>query len=117
VSKKVLNSAWRDLLNSAGSLVRDWWQVDRVRASPREGRLMRLQPPCIIRVGRQVVEVLRRSVSQTSAGSYVTYDCDNGEGPCRLRVTPVGTTHCPIVHWVECGQEHEISEDQVVVYG
>lgn len=117
MSKKPPNSAWHDLLSSAGELVRDWWRVDRVRASPREGRLMRLRPPCIIRVGGQVVEVLRRSVGQTSAGSYVTYDCDNGAGPCRLRVTPVGTTHYPIVHWFESGQEREISEDQVVIFG
>jgi len=108
---------WQELLRSTGGLVRDWWNVDRIRISPRDGRLMRLRPPCIIRVSGQIVEVLRRAVGETSAGPYVTYECHNGDRPCLIRVTPVGPIHRPTVVWIEGDKEFEISESEVVFLG
>ncbi len=58
----------RGLLTRLANLVRllpAWWQADRVRASPREGRLLRIMPPCIVRISGTA----RRAHAGSTAGS------------------------------------------------
>ena len=76
------------LLRDLFKLFRSWWQVDRVRISPTEGRLLRLIPPCIICVNGRPVEVLRRSVSRKTAEVIVQYDCLCEGRLAQLFVTP-----------------------------
>ncbi len=108
---------FRRLFASAVNLLRYWWQVDRIRVSPREGQLLRLRPPCLIKVCSQLVEVRQRSVGQTRQGSYVVYHCGSEHGPCELRITPVGDRYGPRVRWIANSGEQELSVDEIQVYG
>ena len=103
----------RDLLR----LLSRWWRVDRVRVSPTEGRLLRLEPPCILRIGDRVLEVVRRKVGQTPDGAYVEYDCDDGASRCALRVFPVGLTQQPRVHMLCDARLTVLAAADIDVYG
>ncbi len=104
-------------VNALIGLLRSWWLVDRVRVAPREGRLLRLRPPCLIQVRSQTVEVLRRQVGQTANGPYVVYYCHNGLSPCQLWVRLVGSRQGSKVRWVEGSDELELAVDEIQVYG
>jgi len=73
---------WRALLR----LLHCWWHKDRVRVSPREGRLLRLQPACLVRINDLLFEVVSRHVQPSSEGPTVIYDCSGSEGDGRLVV-------------------------------
>jgi hypothetical protein len=97
-------------------LVRQWWQVDRIRVSPRQGRLLRIEPPAIIRVDAMIAQVLSRSTGCNGAGPYVAYECRTERGRAQLRICPVGLA-CQQVSWVEEGQAREVTEDAIEIYG
>ncbi|MEE8409947.1 MAG: hypothetical protein V3T05_10095 [Myxococcota bacterium] len=88
-----------------------------MRVSPAEGRLLRLEPPCILRIGGRVLEVVRRKVGQTPDGACVTYGCVDGTGRCELRVYPVGPTQQSTVHLSCDGRETVLVAADVDVYG
>lgn len=124
------------LLKDVARLVESWWQIDRVRISPREGRLLRLKPPCVVVVEDRPAEVLARTLGRGSAttiagaapsiaeqGSVaeqssisVVYECRSAAGACRLRlaVAPGGTLEA--VYWTTDGRERRITEESVEVY-
>lgn len=103
-------------ISAVVELVRSWWRGDRVRASPREGRLLRIAPGSLIRVGSTLATVCRRCVGQTAKGPYVLYCCEGDTGPCQLWVTPLASTYRPRVRWVEFGRENVLTEDEVEVF-
>jgi len=105
--------------SNLAQLVVSWWQVDRIRTSPSAGRLLRLQPPCVVVVEDRPAEVLARTVSRAASDSgrlTVTYDCRSALGACtlRLEVTPAGTIAA--ICWTADGTERRIEEDAVEVY-
>ena len=69
-------------------LVREWWRVDRVRASPFEGRLLRLSPGAIVCVGGKNYQVTGRAVIEAEDETIVRYHCvgvcENGRLLVRL---------------------------------
>jgi len=105
------------MIRSIVQLIHSTFQADRVRASPREGRLLRLWPPCIIKVRGRTVEVLRRIAGENATGPFVLHRCRTSTGPCELRVTPAGLGEAPSVEWIEDGREVPLSEEEVEVYG
>ncbi len=113
----MMDSNFQRLFAAAINLLRHWWQVDRIRVSPREGQLLRLRPPCLLEVCSQPVEVRQRSVGQTQRGPYVVYHCVGEQGPCELWITPVGARYGPRLRWIASGGERELSVDDVQVYG
>lgn len=111
------------LLKDTARLIESWWKIDRVRISPREGRLLRLTPPCVVVVEDQPAEVLARMLGRTSATTSdggdsisVVYECRSPRGDCRLRlaVTPGGAIAG--VYWTTGGVERRITEESVEVY-
>lgn len=102
------------MLLAVTGLIKDWWRADCIRVSPRDGQLLRIQAPCIIRVGDQIVEVVRRSVGQTTGGSYVVYGCERDGEACELWVRPDLSNR---VRWIDGDGEHQLNETDVVVYG
>jgi hypothetical protein len=104
------------LLRDVFRLIASWWQVDRVRVSPHEGRLLRLEPPCVMVVESRPAEVLARTVGRTAAGPFVVYDCRSATGPCQLRVVPLGEGYVSRVSWIEDGRERELAADDVEVF-
>ncbi len=107
------------LFETVWKLIRSWWCVDRVRISPREGELLRLDVPCILRIGAKVVQVSKRRVGQKRGSPYVVYEGCDEHGPCELWVSPVGATTCPRVRWVslDAMSELDIPAEEIEVFG
>jgi hypothetical protein len=103
------------LIGSLVALVRSWWQVDRVRVSPREGRLLRLGPSWFIRVAGCTAAIERRYVGETDDGPYVGYVCRGTTGPCELRVGPPLQSPQPRVVWTSNGRSQVLDADEVEV--
>lgn len=106
----------RKLLQSLSGLARAWWRVDRVRASPSEGRLLRLAAGSAIRVRGEPSLIATRRVGHTADGPYVVYECEGVAGRSRLLLRPIGGTHQVTVHWITDGNEEALSEDEVDAY-
>jgi hypothetical protein len=117
VWKRRLRDHWLGALwASAVALLSEWWRVDRIRSSPREGRLLRIGARCVLRVGADFVLVQRRSVGHGKAGPFIIYECIGDRGPGELWVTPIGDTHRPTTRWVEGGCARELAEEQIEVF-
>lgn len=106
-------------------LVESWWKIDRIRASPREGRILRMQPPCVVVVEDRPAEVLARTLGQTAsttAGTamielmQVVYECRSARGPCELRLVVTASGAIAGVSWTEDGVKRRIAETDVEVY-
>ncbi len=105
------------LLTAGIDLLRAWWQVDRIRVSPREGQLLRLRPPCLIQVCSQPLEVTRRRVHRTPRGPWVIYHCQGEFGPGELWVSPGGGRSGPRLRWITHRGERTLTEDDIQVWG
>jgi hypothetical protein len=93
-----------------------WWLADRPRASPREGRLLRIQPAAILRIGNHMTEVLRRAVGEDESGPYVIYHCQSGNQASELYLKPLGSQgHCTL-RWTQGDLVRELTEDEIEVF-
>jgi hypothetical protein len=84
--------------------LRAWWSVDRIRASPHEGRLYRLRPGWIVRVGDHVAEVESVSPDSSTAAAAgaagIVCRCRDAAGHVfELRVSQPQPGAPPIVDW------------------
>jgi hypothetical protein len=77
-----LRKVWRDIQR----LLQSWWRVDRVRVSPREGALLRLDVGDSIVVGQCAALIASRHITATSSGAVVVYNCSSVEGESVLEV-------------------------------
>jgi hypothetical protein len=80
-------SAARQLWDAVCDLIRAWWRVDRIRTSPNDGRLLRLDFGSILDVGQQRVEVIDRVVSAKDTRLAIAYHCRTSEENTRLFIT------------------------------
>lgn len=96
-------------------LLRSWWQVDRIRASPREGRLLRLRPPCILVIDGRVVEVVARTLAHDDDCVTVSYDCRQGQDVGCLTIRLAGGLTSNVV-WTAAGVERRLPADDVEVF-
>lgn len=97
-------------------LLRAWWRVDRIRVSPREGRLLRLAPPCYLEQGGELWLVESRAVGAGTTGSYVSYRCSTEGRQAVLTVTPARPGR-EQVQWIVNGACQTLSADEFDVYG
>lgn len=97
-------------------LFRAWWRVDRIRVSPREGRLLRLAPPCYLERDGEFWLVESRAVGTGTTGSYVTYRCSAEGRQAVLTVTPASAGR-EQVQWFANGACQAVSADEFEVYG
>lgn len=97
-------------------LLSAWWRVDQIRVSPREGRLLRLAPPCYLEHGGDLWLVESRVVGVGPAGVSVTYRCTSEERQGVLTVLPAAAGR-EQVRWVVDQQSVEAAADQFAVYG
>ena len=105
------------LLGKLLALVRSWWRCDRVRVSPREGRLLRLKPPCLVRVGDTIIDVTSRTVGETAAGCYLLYRGHSSTGPCSIRVRPSGPRGVVTASGSGFREARPLSDEDVEVLG
>ena len=86
----------RSLLRAFATLLRTWWGVDRIRASPAEVRLLDLRPPCVAIIEDEAVEVLARRVQE----ARIVYECVRPGGADRLLVVPGHLKSRPVARWI-----------------
>ena len=96
-------------------LVSSWWRVDRVRNSPREGRLLRLSPPSVLRIAGRRYRLISRRATSAGGKPCVVYHCRSPAGGCELRVIPGARARHPRVEWVVSGRVSFLEEDEVEV--
>jgi hypothetical protein len=102
------------LVKAAARLLHLWWFADRIRVSPREGRLLRLQPNCILRICGEWAEVMERRVADRSSGQVVVYRCAAGAGNYELALRPI-QRGVEVVLW-RGDRCHLITEEDVEVF-
>ena len=109
-------------------LTQSWWQIDKLRASPDEGLLLRLTPPCYLRLAGETLEVFNRRRLDDHAG--VAYDCrstefephsngngyDNDDGYAELRVLFAGLREPPALRFYSAGRELALDIVDVQVF-
>ena len=91
-----------------------WWNQDRIRISPREGRLLTLQAPCIVEIHGDLVELTDRIVGQSSGGPDVVYrgKVVNNGATVELCVQPGDAD----VRWTKKGVTTMLAEHEFIVY-
>jgi hypothetical protein len=77
---------WR-LVKTTARLLHLWWSADRIRISPREGRLLRLPLPCLLRIRGELIEVTARRVVHSAAARHLVYRCTSAGAAYELTVT------------------------------
>lgn len=93
-----------------------WWRVDRIRSSPVEGRLLRLQPPAYLVIDGKTIEVTRRVIGQDRDGAFVSYDClENGSAGCLMVRLARDLGTLPI-RWIGAYGERVLDERDVSVF-
>ena len=107
---------FRRLLRSAWLAARWWWKVDRVRISPREGRLLRLEPPCLLRLGGLWAQVVGREVATGGAGPSVVYRLNADAGSAVLRVARRPGCRALSVHLRAGAGEESLPEEEIEVF-
>jgi hypothetical protein len=107
---------WR-LVRRLGRLLHSWWRRDCIRVSPREGRLLALDPPCILIIGNDRVEVVARVRGPPGRQARVMYHCRVRAGPAELHVRMrEGARGCDVC-WRHQGDVRDLDEEDVEVLG
>lgn len=101
-------------LDRLARLIRDWWRIDRVRISPCEGRLLRLQPGDLLRLEGMTLTVIAREIDPDESG--VRYRCE-GEGLIgELWVGLVAARQADEVVWSREGCRWRLPAGEIEVY-
>jgi hypothetical protein len=89
--------------------------VDRIRVSPREGRLLSLEPPCVVFITSRPAQVVERIAPDPIAPEpTVTYRCRTATSTAELRVRLTSPQELHIT-WRESGRERVIPESEVTL--
>jgi hypothetical protein len=96
------------------ALLHLWWYADRIRASPSDGRLLQLEPACLLRIRGEPAQVTGRHVRPVGTGVEVVYRCSAARGDFELVVS---TGPGPSAVALRRGaHEYAISADEVEVF-
>jgi hypothetical protein len=90
-----------------------WWRGDRIRVSPREGRLLRMIPPCYVRIAGVPAEVVARQAVCGAPGPTIVHRCIGPAGSFDLTVRP--TARGVEIEIRRDGMAHSLAEDDVEV--
>ncbi|MFK7819245.1 MAG: hypothetical protein AB8G99_11035 [Planctomycetaceae bacterium] len=102
----------RELVDICRTVVRG----DRIRVSPSEGRLLRLQPSCVLMIGSETIRIKSRTVEDSLKHPTVTYECetDFASGILFVQLLP---HHRIDVEWRIENAHQKIAESDVIVLG
>ena len=98
-------------------LIADWWCADRVRISPREGELLRLQSVCLVTIAGRPVEVLARQEVQSDRSHGVRYECRTEDGRAHLHVRFSENASRLEIGWSTAGRIEALLEHQIEIFG
>ena len=76
----------RRVATAFARLLHWWWRSDRIRVSPAAGRLLRMAPPCFLRIAGVPAEVVARQVIRGGACPILVHHCVDALGPFVLVV-------------------------------
>lgn len=105
------------LLRALWDVVIAWYRCDAIRASVRDGQLLRLSPPCIVSLCGEVYQVKGRVVGQDERGRYVSYACLRDSVACELQVRSLGPSLRPLVRLLCDERAEEVDPDALRVFG
>jgi len=94
-------------------LLSTWWRVDRIRVSPREGELLRLEPGQLIAVKGACVEICTKRNTE----SGVAYECQTDNGPARLEVQCSDNASSYNMFWSTGGLSQALEAHEIEVFG
>ena len=109
------------MMRSLVDLIHAWWQRDRIRVRPSEGRLLRLRPGTVLcfsnssHTPQQWVEVVAREYDQNVQWPTVCYACRTSQGEGELIVSYRGDSQ-PGVEWFAEGESFELHADEIEVF-
>jgi hypothetical protein len=107
----------RSMCRACLDLIAGWWRADRVRISPREGELLRLQPVCLVTIAGRPVEVLRRQEVVTLQTRGVRYECRTEAGPAHLDIRLRESASRLEICWSVFGRIEALPEHQIEIFG
>jgi hypothetical protein len=103
---------WKCLLvKQLWRLVHSWWRQDRIRLSPTEGRLLRLEPPCFLVIDGQPFEIVKRTLRPSDREPVAVYTCRTCGSELMIRQ---GLT--PEILWHHQGVVRRLHETDIEVY-
>jgi hypothetical protein len=102
----------RDLLR----LVQSWWTVDRIRASPREGALLRMPVGTVIRIVGESWVIEKRWICDGATGPLVRYECGNGVTTATLEVRAASQFCGDQIRWKSASVISELHVTDIEVY-
>lgn len=107
----------KSLGGTLAELLRRWWRIDRIRVSPRSGRLLRLEPPCLLSIDGQTIEIVGRTAAPNGSGAAVLYDCRTTNGTATLAVGLSAPGRPLSIVWQAGDEECELLEEELEVWG
>ncbi|WP_010588367.1 hypothetical protein [Schlesneria paludicola] len=109
------------LLRDAQTRMRSWWLHDRIRVSPLEGKLLRVQAGDLVQVGQAQAEVVERSVIDNPDGCTLSLACrtssdqtPSGDALLQIELTPEGDISA--ILWKENDRWRELSSIEVEIW-
>lgn len=100
-----------DMYRDLCSLLGYWWSSDRIRVSPHEGQLLRIQPGDLLTVAGVDAQVVNRSLTTEHS---LCLTCQTEAGPAELHV-PTPPNRGP-VGWHTSGVCRMLTEDDILVW-
>jgi hypothetical protein len=110
---RFVRDQWASLIADVVSFLRAWWRQDRIRSSPREGKLLRLVPGAVLSIDGRMLEVEQRDLMPTKASQLLRLRCRGVEGHSELWIHFDSDVE---LVWNCNGKETTISEDEVEVW-
>ena len=101
-------------MNTVSELWQQWWYADRIRISPREGRLLRIEPGAVLRIGNYLLEIITRGTGDDPIGPFVAYYSEGESLSCVLVARPLPNGRCQIL-WKYGDVSRELEEEEIEV--
>ena len=99
------------LVRQLWRLLHSWWRQDRIRLSPAEGRLLRLEPPCFLVIDGEPFEVVKRTLRPSDKEPVAVYAFRTSASELMVRQ---GLT--PEIVWQHQGVVRRLHETDIEVY-
>lgn len=100
-----------DVYRNVCSLLGHWWSSDRIRVSPHEGQLLRIQPGDLLTVAGVDAEVVGRSLIEERS---LCLTCHTAEGPAELLIA-IPPNRRP-VGWDVAGVCRQLSQNDIQIW-
>lgn len=104
-------------LGSGLSCLQNWWQADRIRVSPQQGRLVGIQLPALLEITGEQWTLQSRHQDMINGQKVIRYVCVKHTESCELWVfMPNSDDWRSRVFWVCGGEPQPLEESLVTVY-